>query len=63
MTGPAPAGPAETAMKLKYKPWMSLVVILLLLGIVGRMECDDQEKIEQAKLELRLQKNAYVGRF
>lgn len=50
-------------MKFTFKPWMSLVVIFLLLGIVGRMECDDQQKIEQAKVELRLQKNAYAGRF
>ncbi len=48
---------------MKYKPWMSLALIAIMLGIVGRMDYDDQAKIEQAKLELRLQKNAYAGRF
>lgn len=49
-------------MKLKLKPWMSLVLILIMLGIVGRMDYDDQVKIEQEKIAARMQ-STYAGRF
>lgn len=49
-------------MKLKFKPWMSLVLILIMLGIVGRMDYDDQVKIEQEKIAARMQ-STYAGRF
>lgn len=49
-------------MKLKYKPWMSLVLIFIMLGIVGRMDYDDQVAIEQEKIAARMN-NTYAGRF
>lgn len=49
-------------MKLKYKPWMSLVLILIMLGIVGRMDYNDQVLIEQEKIAARMQ-NTYAERF
>lgn len=41
-------------MKLKYKPWMSLVLIFIMLGIVGRMDYNDQVAIEQEKIATRM---------
>ena len=44
-------------MKLKYKPWMSLVLIFIMLGIVGRMDYNDQVAIEQEKIATRMSNN------
>lgn len=49
-------------MKIKFKPWMSLVFVLALLGIVGEMDYQEALNIQEEITAQRLQKNKYAGR-
>lgn len=41
-------------MKIKYKPWMSLVILAVLFGIVSEMDYRDALEMEAANNAARL---------
>lgn len=49
-------------MKIKFKPWMSLVIVAVLFGAVSEMDYQDQVKTEQAAIAYRLTGSQYAGR-
>lgn len=49
-------------MKIKFKPWMSLVIVAVLFGAVSEMDYRDQVRTEDAKVAYRMP-NTFAGRF
>jgi hypothetical protein len=49
-------------MKIKLKPWISLVIVAVLFGVVSEMDYQDQVKTEQATIAYRVTGNQYAGR-
>lgn len=49
-------------MKIKLKPWMSLVIVAVLFGAASEMTYQDEVKTEQAIIAYRLTGNQYAGR-
>lgn len=49
-------------MKIQLKPWVSLLIVGILFGVVSEMDYREQVKTEQAAIAYRLSGNQYAGR-
>ena len=49
-------------MKIQLKPWVSLLIVGILYGVVSEMDYREKVKTEQAAIAYRLSGNQYAGR-